>query len=72
VTPTLLHVLGLPVGEDMDGGIIAMARPGGPLDRAPRTVATYGAAAAAVESGAADADALKKHEEYLRALGYVN
>jgi hypothetical protein len=72
VTPTLLHLLGLPVADDMAGAPLPIARPGGPLDTPPRRIASYGPAATPLEAGVASEKALEEHEAYLRALGYVN
>ena len=69
VTPTLLHLLGLPIAEDMKGSPVAIARPGSALDRKPVYVRSYGPAARPVADQASDdtGDQLR----YLRALGYV-
>jgi hypothetical protein len=72
VAPTLLHLLGLPVADEMAGAPLPIARPGGPLDRPPRRVASHGPAATPLEAGVASEKALEEHEAYLRALGYVN
>ncbi len=72
VAPTLLHWLGLPIADDMPGGVLAVAEPGGPLDRVPLRVATHGPATPPLGSGKSGAEALRRHEEYLRSLGYVN
>ena len=65
-------LLGLAVAQDMDGAPLPIARAGGRLDRAPAVAVSYGPAAPAQGAESTDADALKQHEEYLRALGYVN
>ena len=72
VTPTLLHALHLPVADDMEGDVLPIFLSGGPLDYPTDRVASYGPAAPAVIGGTPDPDALRRHEEYLRALGYVN
>ncbi|HVR28263.1 MAG TPA: alkaline phosphatase family protein [Thermoanaerobaculia bacterium] len=71
VTPTVLHLLGLPIGADMAGSILhqVIARDGAAA--APeRTIESYDAfAPARVETGGPD---LSKEElERLRALGYL-
>jgi len=71
VTPTLLHVLGLPVADDMPGRVMPIAASGGALDRSPKRTASHGAAAL-VRPGEVDEEGLKKQLEYLRSLGYVN
>jgi hypothetical protein len=72
VAPTLLHSLGLAVADDMDGSPLPVAATGGPLDRAPSRVPSYGSAASPVAPGATRDAELRKYQEYLRALGYVN
>jgi hypothetical protein len=72
VAPTLLHVLGLPVARDMEGVPLAVARQGGPLDRSIQWVATHGPALEPLPPQPTDPEAIRKHWEYLRALGYVN
>lgn len=72
VTPTLLHVLRLPVADDMKGGVLPIARAGGPLDRQPARVASHGASASrSAHATGSDPEALERQKEYLRALGYV-
>jgi arylsulfatase A-like enzyme len=72
VTPTLLGLLGLPVADDMQGRPLQIAEPGGPLDQPVSRIATYGPSASRGTHGAIDPEALRRHEEYLRSLGYVN
>jgi predicted AlkP superfamily pyrophosphatase or phosphodiesterase len=73
VTPTLLHMLGLAVADDMMGKPLEIAAPGGPLDRPVSRVASYGPAASyGVDAEDRDPSELQRHEEYLRSLGYVN
>jgi len=72
VSPTLLHLLGLSVAQDMDGGPLPVAEPGGPFDRRATSVGSYGAAAEPLASEDFEQDELKRHEDYLRSLGYVN
>ena len=72
VAPTLLHWLGLPVADDMLGSPLAIAEPGGPLDREVKRVASHGAAKPISSDGDLDPEELKKLEEELRALGYLN
>jgi predicted AlkP superfamily phosphohydrolase/phosphomutase len=73
VAPTVLHILGLPVADDMESGPLRIAAAGSPLDREPERIATHGPAARPLTSDtpASPADA-REHEEYLKALGYVN
>jgi hypothetical protein len=72
VAPTLLHLLGLPVARDMEGRLLSVAKPGGPLDRPIEWVASHGPAFEPLSLEEADPEAVRKHWEYLRALGYVN
>jgi predicted AlkP superfamily phosphohydrolase/phosphomutase len=71
VAPTLLHLLGLPVADDMVGRVLPVARAGGPLDRKVAHLASYGASEQTKPEGAADAKELRDLESYLRSLGYV-
>jgi len=71
VTPTLIHWLGLPVADDMEGEVLSLAIPGGRFDREVARIATWGAASKTSEVGDVEAEDLKEHEEYLRSLGYV-
>ncbi len=73
VTPTLLHALGLAVADDMDGEVLAIVEPGGPLDRQVARVASFGPAASRdVRARGNDEEEMRRHERYLRQLGYVN
>jgi hypothetical protein len=71
VTPTLLHLLGLPVGADMAGRVLREALVPAVGDAPVRTLASYDAFAPAdVEAGAAP-DLSAEELERLRALGYL-
>ncbi len=72
VTPTLLHLLDLPVGKDMVGRPLELALPGGPRDRPVAWVASHGPALPSLAAGTPDPEDVRAHQEYLRALGYVN
>ncbi len=72
VAPSLLHWLGLPVADDLVGRPLALAVPGGPLDRPVARVASWGPARRVEAAAEADPEALREQEEYLRSLGYVN
>lgn len=72
VAPTLLHWLGLPVADEVKGKVVALAEPGGPLDRQVERIASYGTVGPTHDRQKSDPEALREHEEYLRALGYVN
>lgn len=72
MAPTWLHLLGLAVADDMRGTPLAIASPGGPLDRPVERVASYGPAATPLAGGVASEADLEEREQYLRALGYVN
>jgi hypothetical protein len=72
VAPTLLHLLELPVGEDMVGRPIDVALPGGALDRPVAWVPSHGPPMHTLAAGAPDPDDVRAYQEYLRALGYVN
>jgi hypothetical protein len=67
VAPTLLHVLGLAVAEDMQGRPIEPALMGREVER----VASYGPALEASATDGIDAEKLEELEDYLRSLGYV-
>jgi predicted AlkP superfamily phosphohydrolase/phosphomutase len=65
LAPTILHILGLPVPDDMDGRVLSEAlQVARPVDRA-RSTTEMG-----VEMGLSGADAAEV-EERLRALGYL-
>jgi hypothetical protein len=72
VAPTLLHLLGLPVAEDMEGEPLEIALAGGPLDRRVARVESHGPALRPLEPGVSDEGKLQRDREYLRALGYVD
>lgn len=73
VTPTMLDILGLAVADDMQGRSLPIAESGGALGRAEGRVASYGPSASRdAQAQESDAEALRRHREYLRALGYVN
>lgn len=67
VTPTVLHVLGLPVADDMDGTPVTPAL----LGRSVERVTTYGPAATPLSEAEIDPSKLDELESYLRGLGYV-
>jgi tetratricopeptide (TPR) repeat protein/predicted AlkP superfamily phosphohydrolase/phosphomutase len=71
ITPTILALFGLPVGEDMDGRVLDEALAPGFLSRHPVTrIATYERGSIApqeVEPSLQDADLMEK----LRSLGYI-
>jgi len=66
VTPTLLYLLNMPVGQDMDGKVFAEAVE--MLGRKPQTIATYETGARASTNEPVDTDTW----ESLRGLGYVD
>jgi arylsulfatase A-like enzyme len=66
VTPTLLALLGLPVGADMDGQIAGTALAG---HRSPRKVPTYERQSDSEQRSRKQID--DSTEEQLRSLGYV-
>jgi hypothetical protein len=72
VAPTVLHILGLPVADDMQRAPLRIAAPGSILDREPTRVATHGTATTPLTGTAPSEDSLREQEEYLKALGYVN
>jgi predicted AlkP superfamily phosphohydrolase/phosphomutase len=66
VTPTVLHVLGLPVARDMEGHVVEQAL----ADRAPvKWVATYETGRRASKGAGSPVD--EELREQLRALGYI-
>jgi len=71
IAPTLLHLLGVPVPEDMDGKVLASAfQPDFLLARPIRSRAASGTSATDRPSGYTDEEAAKV-EERLQALGYL-
>jgi len=71
IAPTLLHLLGVPVPEDMDGKVLASAfQPDFLLARPIRSGAASGTSATDRPSGYTDEEAAKV-EERLQALGYL-
>jgi hypothetical protein len=80
VTPTMLHLLGLPVAADMDGRVLeSILRPELLQTRPITQVPTYRGVAADPDAAAAAAAQPGDDEEYdrqtlerLRSLGYVN
>ena len=72
VAPTLLQLLEIPAAQDMDGAPLSIGRKGVAFNRELARVSTYGPAAEPLETGQTGEEELREHEEYLRALGYVN
>jgi predicted AlkP superfamily phosphohydrolase/phosphomutase len=71
IAPTLLHLLGVPVPEDMDGKVLASAfQPDFLLARPIRSGAASGTSATDRPSGYTDEESAKV-EERLQALGYL-
>jgi len=71
IAPTLLHLLGVPVPEDMDGKVLASAfQPDFLLARPIRSGAASGTSVTDRPSGYTDEEAAKV-EERLQALGYL-
>jgi predicted AlkP superfamily phosphohydrolase/phosphomutase len=71
IAPTLLHLLGVPVPEDMDGKVLANAfRPDFLVARPIQSGAASGTSATDRSSGYTDEEAAKV-EERLQALGYL-
>ena len=70
--PTLLHLLDLPVAEDIEGGLIDLFTPGGSHDHPPREVPSHGKATPPLPEESFDLDSLEAEAELLRSLGYVN
>jgi hypothetical protein len=71
VAPTLLHLLGLPVADDMQGRALSIGRPGSLLAREPIFVASHGPAGQPIDIEQMATEDASEHESYLRALGYV-
>ncbi len=72
IAPTLLHTLGLPIGEDMDGRVLTEALMPAWLDRHPiRTTPSYGRDEPGDAATPSD-DEVAAIEERLRALGYLD
>jgi len=71
IAPTLLHLLGVPIPEDMDGKVLASAfQPDFLLARPIQSGAASGTSATDRSSGYTDEEAAKV-EERLQALGYL-
>ena len=71
IAPTVLHLLGVPVPEDMDGKVLASAfQPDFLLARPVQSGAASGTSATDRSSGYTDEEAAKV-EERLQALGYL-
>ncbi|WP_412062719.1 alkaline phosphatase family protein [Rubrivirga sp. IMCC45206] len=72
ITPTLLTILGLPVGDDMDGRVLTpIFEDEGPVDRIPSWEAVPGDAAR-LDAGDSDPWADQAAMDQLVALGYVD
>jgi predicted AlkP superfamily phosphohydrolase/phosphomutase len=74
ITPTLLALCGMPVGEDMDGRVLTEAIDDAFLSRHPvRTIDTYETGDRSVEGGGEPVESPIDDEvrERLRALGYI-
>lgn len=73
IAPTLLHALGLPVGDDMDGRVLTRAFEPAWRERFPvRHVATWERAVSAEPHPARDPRLDEKVLEDLRTLGYID
>jgi predicted AlkP superfamily phosphohydrolase/phosphomutase len=73
VLPTLLHTLGLPVAEDMDGRVVfSWLGPKGGKDREIRTIATYEAGERPGPPGDLESPVAEEIEKRVRSLGYVD
>lgn len=73
VGPTVLHAMGLPVGEDMDGRALERAFEPAWRERFPlRSVATHERATAPAKAGPRDRQLDEKVLEDLRTLGYID
>ncbi|MBW2723761.1 MAG: hypothetical protein JRE71_05190 [Deltaproteobacteria bacterium] len=75
VTPTLLALMGLPLGDDMDGRVLSSVVDEGFLSRRPlRSVATHDTEALRATRAALSPGAPGQNErlEQLRSLGYLD
>lgn len=71
ITPTILYLMGLPVGDDMDGKVITQAIDANHLAQKPiRFVETYETGRSSSPSSAPQAED-KEMERRLRSLGYI-
>lgn len=68
VAPTLLHLMGVPVGSDMDGQVLGIFRPESEPGRRPPSFTSY----ETVEVQAAHDEDTEQLRERLRALGYID
>ncbi|MEW6748024.1 MAG: tetratricopeptide repeat protein, partial [Planctomycetota bacterium] len=72
VTPTLLYMLGLPVGEDMDGSVMLDAfRPSFLTQHEIRRIASYEGGAPESEAVSVEENIARAMEERLKGLGYI-
>ncbi|HMB70675.1 MAG TPA: alkaline phosphatase family protein [bacterium] len=72
VLPTLLHGLGLPVAEDLDGVVAKqLLSPAGGRDRPVETIATYEIGDRARDPEAPESPVADEIREQVEALGYV-
>ena len=71
IAPTVLHLFGLPMAEDMPGRVLSEAITGEPAGGAPRSIATYETelSEGGLRPTASGVD--PEVEQRLRALGYV-
>ncbi len=73
LAPTLLHALGLPVGEDMDGRALERAFEPAWRERFPLSrVATHETGSRPTPTGPRDRELDEKVLEDLRTLGYID
>ena len=74
ITPTILALLGVPVGRDMDGGVLEEALPEGFAERSPISFVDTHDSAAWFESRPGQLlsnEASEERLQQLRALGYI-
>ncbi|HSD66953.1 MAG TPA: alkaline phosphatase family protein [Vicinamibacteria bacterium] len=71
IAPTILHWMGQPVAEDMDGGVLRQALEEHVRWNPVRTVATYESGATAAGTAPADPAVSEEVLEDLRTLGYI-
>jgi hypothetical protein len=72
VAPTVLHLLGLPVGEDMKGRVVAaLLDPGFAASHPVRTIPSYETGAERAPQRAIPSGMDEEIRERLRSLGYI-
>jgi arylsulfatase A-like enzyme len=72
IAPTVLHALGLPVPDDMDGRVLTKVWPAERAAAQPVTYTAAGGAVATVDGAGYTAAEMAEVEARLEALGYLD